>query len=69
MNLLCLRFNNYFNRKIRYVSGDDGAETLDKYVDLADVYYNGEEDVICRHFIDSINFNPSDGITTTQVLN
>ena len=69
MNLLCLRFNNYFNRKIKYISKKTGKETLDEYVNSADVYYNGEQDVTCKHFIENINFNPSDGITTTQVLN
>lgn len=69
MNFLCLRFNNYFNRKIRYISKDTGMATLDEYVNSADVIHDGEEDIICRHFIENINFNPSDGITTTQVLN
>lgn len=69
MNFLYLRFNNYFNRKIKYISEETGKLTLEKYVESADVYYNGSEDVICRHFINNINFNPSDGITTTQVLN
>ena len=69
MNFLCLRFNNYFNRKIKYISEASGKATLDKYIKSADVYYNGSEDVVCRHFINNINFNPSDGITTTQVLN
>ena len=69
MNFLCLRFNNYYNRKIKYISEASGKATLDKYIESADVYYNGEEDVVCRHFINNINFNPSDGITTTQVLN
>lgn len=69
MNLLCLRYNNYFNRKIKYISKKTGKETLDEYVKSADVYFNGTEDVSCKHFIENINFNPSDGITTTQVLN
>ena len=69
MNFLCLRFNNYFNRKIKYISKETGKATLDEYVNSADVYFNGTEDVTCKHFIENINFNPSDGITTTQVLN
>lgn len=68
MNLLCLRFNNYFNRKIKYISEDTGRETLDEYINSADVIFGAEEDIICRHFVTNINFNPSDGITTTQVL-
>ena len=69
MNFLCLRFNNYFNRKIKHISKETGKATLDEYVNSADVYFNGTEDVTCKHFIENINFNPSDGITTTQVLN
>ena len=69
MNFLLLRYNNYFNRKIKYISKETGKATLDEYINSADVYYNGTENVTCKHLINNINFNPSDGITTTQVLN
>ena len=38
MNFLCLRFNNYFNRKIKHISEASGKATLDKYIESADVY-------------------------------
>lgn len=53
MNLLILKgFNNYFNRIIKRYS------TLADYKTHSDSYYD----------FSNINFNPNDGVTTTQVL-
>ena len=53
MNLLILKgFNNYFNRKIK------------KYTELQD-YINNSSD--SYNFI-NINFNPNDGVATSQVI-
>ena len=53
MNLLILKgFNNYFNRIIKRYS------TKAEYIAHSDSYYD----------FSNINFNPNDGVTTTQVL-
>ena len=53
MNLLILKgFNNYFNRIIKKHS------TLAEYITNSDAYYDFSD----------INFNPNDGVTTTQVI-
>lgn len=53
MNLLILKgFNNYFNRIIKRHS------TLAEYITNSDAYYEFSD----------INFNPNDGVTTTQVI-
>ena len=53
MNLLILKgFNNYFNRKIKKYS------TLQDYIDNSSDSYN----------FANINFNPNDGVTTSQVI-
>lgn len=53
MNLLVLKgFNNYFNRIIKRYN------TLDEYISHSESHYD----------FANINFNPNDGITTTQIL-
>ena len=53
MNLLILKgFNNYFNRIIKRYT------TLSDYITNSDAYYEFSD----------INFNPNDGVTTTQVI-
>ena len=53
MNLLILKgFNNYFNRIIK------------RYTTLSDYTTNSED----YYYFSNINFNPNDGITTTQVI-
>lgn len=53
MKLLILKgFNNYFNRKII------------KYDALADYIAKSNE----HYLFEDINFNPSDGVTTSQVI-
>lgn len=53
MNLLVLKgFNNYFNRIIKRYN------TLDDYISRSESHYD----------FANINFNPNDGITTTQIL-
>jgi len=53
MNLLVLKgFNNYFNRIIKRYS------TLDDYISHSESHYD----------FANINFNPNDGVTTTQIL-
>jgi hypothetical protein len=53
MNLLILKgFNNYFNRIIK------------RYTTLSDYTTNSEE----YYYFSNINFNPNDGVTTTQII-
>lgn len=53
MNLLVLKgFNNYFNRIIKRYN------TLDDYISRSESHYD----------FANINFNPNDGVTTTQIL-
>ena len=53
MNLLVLKgFNNYFNRIIKKYN------TLDDYISRSESHYD----------FANINFNPNDGVTTTQIL-
>lgn len=69
MNFLFLKYNNYFNRKIKYISKETGKETLDEYVNSADEYYDEEGSHPCYITAENINFIPGDGITTTMVYN
>ena len=53
MNLLILKgFNNYFNRIIKRYS------TKADYISHSEAYYD----------FSNINFNPNDGVTTTQII-
>ena len=69
MNFLFLKYNNYFNRKIKYISKETGTQTLDEYVNSADEYPDGEGTHPCYTTAQNINFIPGDGITTTMVYN
>lgn len=54
MNLLYLKkFNNYYNRRVKYYS------SVDEYIALSEDYsYNA-----------SVDFNPGDGVTTVKTAN
>lgn len=54
MNLYLLKYNNYFNRKIKIFN------TLGEY--LVSPYYN-------NNVIENVNFNPNDGVMTSQIVN
>lgn len=54
MNLYLLKYNNYYNRKAMKF------DTLAEY--LVTPYYDNE-------YVENVNFNPNDGVNTTQVVN
>lgn len=54
MNLYLLKYNNYYNRKAMKF------DTLAEY--LVTPYYDNE-------YVENVNFNPNDGVNTSQVVN
>lgn len=64
MNLLFLKYNNYYNRIVKK------EETLDNYHDACEVWTDEEgEDHYCYRTFTNINFHENDFLTTTQVVN
>lgn len=54
MNLYLLKYNNYYNRIVKKFN------TLSEY--LVTPYYNND-------VVENVNFNPNDGVDTTQIVN